>query len=107
MDEGDLAATAAPDLVPVGLAVDQNLSGIGPEQAAEDLDERGFAGTVLAQEGQDLAAMHVEAHALQGTRRPEALGDVLEPEKPLGRHRSSPRECRTAVANFRLGSAPG
>ena len=81
--------------MPVGLAIDQHLSAIGPEQAAEDLDERGFAGAVLAQKRHDLAATDIEAHALQGTRRPEALGNVFEPEKPLG-HRSSPRECRMA-----------
>ena len=64
VDERHLAATAAPDLVPVGLAIDQHLSAIGPEQAAEDLDERGLAGTVLAEERQDFAAMDVEAHTL-------------------------------------------
>ena len=90
VDERHLAATAAPDLMPVGLAIDQHLTAIGPEQAAEDLDERGFAGAVLAEERQDLAAMHVETHAFQGARCAEAFGNVLEPEKPLGRHRSSP-----------------
>ena len=107
MDERHLAATAAPDLVPVGLTIDQHLAAIGPEQTTENLDERGFAGAVLTQESQNFATMDVEAHALQGAGRPEALADVVETgEVPGSPSFLPPRECRTAAANPRLGSVP-
>ena len=47
------------------LAVDQDLALVRPVHAGEDLDQRRFAGAVVADEPERLAALDVEADALQ------------------------------------------
>ena len=80
VDEGHGRAAPAPHLVAIGRAVDEDLAAIGPEQAAQHLDERRLAGAVLAQQRHDLAPPHVEADALERPCGAERLHDVVEPE---------------------------
>ena len=76
VNEGD--ALARVGAVAIGLAVDRHGSAVSGDNAAENLDQGGFASAVLAEKGNDLAAIDVEAHALERLRAPERLGDILE-----------------------------
>jgi hypothetical protein len=48
-----------------GYAVDSDFTFVRLIQSCHDLDERGFASTILAQEGMHLAAADIEAHVFQ------------------------------------------
>ena len=76
MNEGD--ALARVGAVTIGLAVDRHGSAISGDNAAENLDQSGFASAVFAEQRNDLAAIDVEAHALERLRAAERLGDILE-----------------------------
>ena len=54
-------------------SVVDNLAGVGTVDAAEDLDERGFAGAVLAEQRVDLAGPQLEVHAVERHDAAEAL----------------------------------
>ena len=76
------AATAALGEAKLGgLAVDEDLARVRPDDAREDLDQGGFAGAVFAEEGMDAAAVAGELHALEGTHAAIVLGDVLHAQK--------------------------
>jgi predicted deacetylase len=47
-------------------AVDENLTAIRLEHARENLDKRGFARSVFAQQTHDLSGIEREAHIAQG-----------------------------------------
>ena len=59
-----------------GVAIDDNLAGIGLQQAVEDVHQGGFARAVLADKGVDFAAPHLEADVVVGQHARPALGDV-------------------------------
>jgi hypothetical protein len=59
------------------LAVDQDLTGVGAVDAGHDLDQRGLARAVLADQRVHLARIERQRHILQRLRGVEALGDVL------------------------------
>jgi hypothetical protein len=54
------------------LAFDLHRARTGLVDAGEDLDQRAFARTILAQECHDLARVYVQGNASQGLRLPEA-----------------------------------
>ena len=64
--------------VAINLAADRDLAGVGLEDAAQNLDQRRFAGDVFAEQRHHFAAVNVQADALKRPRRPERLHDVLE-----------------------------
>jgi hypothetical protein len=64
-----------------GATVEANLAGVGLGQAVENVHQRRLAGAVLAQEGVNLAAAQIEAHARQRLQRAEADGDVAQGEQ--------------------------
>jgi hypothetical protein len=67
--------------VPVDqLVADEELAGTGPDDAGENLDQRGFAGTVIADQADDLIAADREIDA--GERTDLAIGKP----NPLGPH---------------------
>jgi hypothetical protein len=56
-------------------AVEQDLAGIGADDAGQDLDQRRLAGPVLAEQRQNLAPVELEVDGVAGERAAEALGD--------------------------------
>ena len=59
------------------LAVDVDGSAVGEVDAGDHVHEGGLAAAVLAQQGEDLAAVHVHAHMGICYGLAEHLGDVL------------------------------
>ena len=51
--------------------------GIGREHAADDLDERGFACAVVADQPRDFAGREVHGGVMQGDDGAEALADLF------------------------------
>ncbi len=64
----------------VGDAVHDDLAGVGLVVAGDDLDERGLAGSVLAQEGEHGAADGVEVHPVEDLDAAEGLADLASLE---------------------------
>src|ERR1700735_5757758 len=62
------------------LVVDQQLARVGPLESAEDLQQGRLAGSVVADEAEDLAAGQVQVHVPQRRPRAEPLADVLGPQ---------------------------
>src|ERR1700735_1305055 len=62
------------------LVVDQQLARVGPLESAEDLQQGRLAGSVVADEAEDLAAGQVQVHVPQRRHRAEPLADVLGPQ---------------------------
>ena len=54
-----------------------NRAAVGTPDAAENADQRGFAGAVLADDGMDFAGADVEVDAVERDRRAEMLGHAL------------------------------
>jgi hypothetical protein len=65
--------TERPDLL-----VDDDLALVGPVEAREDVHEGGLARPVLAEEGEDLAAIHLDADVIVGQDPGELLRDAAE-----------------------------
>src|SRR5258705_2761930 len=65
-------------------------------EAADDVEERGLAGAVGADDGQDLAALDLEAHLVQRHQRAEAHADGLHFQQGP-RHRPTSRMRTSAV----------
>ncbi len=63
------------------LAIEQDLTLVRFGQAVEDVHERRLAGAVLAQQGVDLARLHVEVDAVVGDHAGIALGDATHLER--------------------------
>ena len=70
---GDLAGADRPDL----LAVEEDVSGDGPEEAGESPQERGLAASVGADDGDELAAFEVEGDLVDGVAAVVAEAEVL------------------------------
>ena len=60
------------------LAVDDDLTGIRPIEAGEDVHQRRLAGAVLAEQRVDFAAPHFEIDAGISEHAGECLGDAAE-----------------------------
>ena len=75
-------------------------SGVGLDDAVDDLHQRRLAGTVLAQHRVDLAGKHVERDAVVGHHRRVDLGDAVEREaRPAGSaHGIASRIARISAA---------
>jgi hypothetical protein len=56
---------------------DRDLSFVWPNHAAENANERRFAGAILADKRVDLARHHLETDAIKRRRRPEPFANVL------------------------------
>ena len=93
----------------VGRAVEEDLAGVVADGAGEDLDQRGFAGAVLAEEGVDLAGAGGEAGVAEGDDAAEALGEpgdfdqILARARPLG----SPRPDGRGEVRVRRSAGAG
>src|SRR5690348_644895 len=72
------------------LPVDQHLTGVGPVDAAHELQRRGLSGAVVADDGVDLAAVGGEIHAAEGFHLAERLRETAKLE------RRRPRRVRAA-----------
>ena len=62
------------------LTVDFNGAAVGLVRAGDDLDERGLAGAVFAEQRVDFSCPQIKRHTLQCPHRTEGLGDGLELE---------------------------
>jgi hypothetical protein len=62
-------------------AVDGCRAAVGPEQRGQDPDDRGLAGTVGAEQGDDAAACHVEVHAPQDVQVLEGLHERTDVDR--------------------------
>ena len=83
-----------------GLAVDEDVAAVGTMDAAEDADQRRFAGAVLADDGVDLAEADVEIDAVERDRGAEMLGDRLA-RRAAGGIIASDARARTRPASSR------
>ena len=82
MDEGDrLVVGAAAGRMVIGLACDRHRAGIRTMDAAEHLDEGRLAGAVLAEQGDDFAALDAEADAFERASAAERLDDFIEAQR--------------------------
>jgi hypothetical protein len=79
-------------------AVDPNRAAIGTPDAAQNADQRGFAGAILADDGMDLAGADVEVDAVEGDRRAEMFAHALSAG---GRVAHRINAARTRPASFR------
>ena len=77
------------------LSVDANRAAVGTMHAAEDADQRRFAGAVLAHDGVDLAEADVEVDAVERERRAEVLADACCARRRMG-HRINAARTRPA-----------
>ena len=67
-----------------GLAADDHLARVLLVEAAQDLDERALAGSVVADEPEHLALAQDEVDAAEDDERAEALGHAAHLERELG-----------------------
>ena len=65
------------------LAVDRDLAARRTVDAREDLDQRRFAGAVVAEQAMDLAELDLERDVAQRDHRAEELGDAAQLEEAL------------------------
>ena len=83
-----------------GLAVDQDLAGIGRVGAGERADQRRLAGAVAADEADDLAGVEVDGDAVDGVDAAERDEDVAHLDERHagagGRRPGAGRGCRDA-----------
>ena len=61
--------------------VDRDRAGVGLVKAGEHLDKSALAGPVLADQGVDLARVHLEVDAAERCHAGERLGDPLSPQQ--------------------------
>ena len=67
------------------LAVKQHEAMIGLVNSGQQLDDRGFAGPILAEQRQDLSTLQRERDAVDGKRVGKALAEVPQLELRNGR----------------------
>ena len=53
------------------------------DEACNDVQERGLAGTIGTYQAQDLVSSQSEVDALKGTHAPELYADTLRPKAPF------------------------
>src|SRR5262249_6817862 len=78
--------------------IDSHDPAVGLVHAAEDTDQRGFAGAVLADDGVDFAEPDVEVDAVERERGAESFADAFDAGGRMG-HRVSAE--RTPPASYR------
>ena len=81
VDEGDAQARGGvggghPDL----RAIKTESSGVRLVDAGEDLEQRALSGTVLADDGVNLARLELQVHGIQDADAGEGLPDALGPK---------------------------
>ena len=59
-------------------AHDPHLTGVGPDQARRDVDERGFTRAVGAEQAEILALAYPEANVVQGPHIAESFADIAD-----------------------------
>jgi hypothetical protein len=73
-------------------ALEQDFAGVAAVVAGQDLDQGGFTGAILADQGMDFAGLHLERGLDQRRNAGEALVDAPHREQqPVGHDRNSPR----------------
>ncbi len=73
---------------------DEDLALVGLVYPAEHLHQGRFSGTVLAQQGVNLAGHHLKRHAVQGADPRKRLDDILQSQRGRTHIRSSPLPFR-------------
>src|SRR5205085_1238776 len=68
------------------VAVDGRVAFRRHEQAAEDADERRFAGAVRTEQTEDFAARNLQRDVVERAKRAEVFRDVLHVDADLGAH---------------------
>lgn len=58
------------------MSVEGDGAAVGGGDVVDDADEGGFAGAVVTEQAEDVAALHVDAHIVEGGVRGEAFADV-------------------------------
>lgn len=58
------------------MSVEGDGAAVGGGDVVDDADEGGFAGAVVAEQTEDVAALHVNAHIVEGGVSGEVLADV-------------------------------
>ena len=58
------------------MSVEGDGAAVGGGDVVDDADEGGFAGAVVTEQTEDMAALHVDAHIVEGGVRGEAFADV-------------------------------
>src|SRR4029077_20282897 len=87
--------------------------GVGRENAADDLDQGGFAGAVVADQSRDFAGWEVKRGVLQGDDGAEALADSFRAEQCIGsfcgtvHYRLAPRIARSEAPLPPIRAIPG
>jgi hypothetical protein len=76
------------------LAADENFARGRLQHAGEDLDERGLAGAIVADQPEHLALVDVEIDPSERVNASEGFGDVAEFDQPLGHDVSPPLRSR-------------
>ena len=59
-----------------GVSVEGDGAAVGGRDVVDDADEGGFAGAVVTEQAEDVAALHVDAHIVEGGVGGKALADV-------------------------------
>ena len=87
------------------VAVDSCVTFRRHEQAAEDADERRFAGAVRTEQTEDLAARNLQRDVVERAKRAEVFRDVLHVDADLGAHALpfTPRSTSAAMPGLSLG----
>ena len=62
-------------------AVQLDEAGVGPEDSTQAPKRRRLAGAVLPQQDEDLTALDVEVHAIDGVDVTKALAEALDPDQ--------------------------
>ena len=65
------------------LTAQDDASLVPPQRSREDLHERALAGSVLANQGMDLAPSDLESHIVEGLDAWEGLGHALHTQKEV------------------------
>ena len=86
-------------------AFEEHAAGGRLEPAGDDLDQRGFSGAVVAEQGDDLAPADREADALQRFDGAVFLADVVQHQQRLA-HRAILRQPRLSGATRACGCGP-
>ena len=105
LKHGLYAGVARARRVPVGLALaaHQYFPARRLNRAGEHLDQSRFAGAVVAEQADDLAAVDVEIDAADREHAAVGFGDVLQFDQPFAHRRLSEQREGSARRNRRAG----
>ena len=74
-------------------AVEDDLAVVGLVDSRHTFDQRRLARAVVAEQADDLAAPHLQAHAVDRRQPAETLAQVADLQQRVG-HCAAPRRCR-------------